>query len=114
MRISIDLDGTICALKRADQEYDEVEPLPGAQKTIARLRSDGHVVIINTARRMRTHNGNVGAVVAEIGKATIDWLQKHQIGYDEIHFGKPYADIYLDDLAVRFNGDWTDFEKWIK
>ena len=33
---------------------------------------------------------------------TLDWLDITRIAYDEIHFGKPHADIYLDDNAMRF------------
>lgn len=50
---------------------------------------------------MKTHQGNVGAVVADISKITIDTLEKFQIPYDELYFGKPYADFYVDDLAVN-------------
>ena len=28
--------------------------------------------------------------------------QRHEIEYDEIHFGKPHAQIYIDDNALRF------------
>ncbi len=34
------------------------------------------------------------------------WLARHAIEYDEIHFGKPHADVYLDDNAVRFEA-WS-------
>ncbi len=56
---------------------------------------------------MKTCEGNVGKVVAKQGKATIEWLEKNNVPYDELVFGKPYADIYIDDLAHRFEG-WDD------
>ena len=37
---------------------------------------------------MRTHGHNVGAVVADIGMLTMNWLAEHDIPYDEINFGK--------------------------
>jgi DevC protein len=52
---------------------------------------------------MKTHKGNVGAIVADIGRITLDTLDKFDIPYDEIHFGKPYANFYIDDLAVNAN-----------
>jgi hypothetical protein len=52
---------------------------------------------------MKTHKGNVGAIVADIGKVTFESLDKFDIPYDEIHFGKPYANFYVDDLAVNAN-----------
>ena len=54
---------------------------------------------------MRTHSGNTAKVIADIGKTTLDWLAKYDIPYDEIMFGKPWADIYIDDNAFRFT-DW--------
>jgi hypothetical protein len=52
---------------------------------------------------MKTHNGNVGTIIADIGKITFESLDKFDIPYDEIHFGKPYANFYIDDLAVNAN-----------
>jgi hypothetical protein len=50
---------------------------------------------------MKTHKGNVSKVVADIGEVTIDTLKKFNIQYDELCFGKPYADFYIDDLAIN-------------
>ncbi|MEO6436329.1 MAG: hypothetical protein ABIP55_11305, partial [Tepidisphaeraceae bacterium] len=74
----------------------------GAAQKLAALRKAGHCVILLTARHMKTCQGNVGMVIARQGKLTLDWLAKHGIEYDEIHFGKPHADIYIDDNALRF------------
>ncbi|HEV3415886.1 MAG TPA: hypothetical protein VG056_03715, partial [Pirellulales bacterium] len=41
---------------------------------------------------------------ARQGAVTLQWLAQHGIEYDEIHFGKPHADVYIDDNAVRFEG----------
>ena len=49
---------------------------------------------------MRTHHGNVGAVIADIGATTIESLRRYGIPYHELCFGKPYAQFYIDDLAV--------------
>jgi capsule biosynthesis phosphatase len=104
MRIAIDLDGTICNLKKPGQSYGEVLPNRLAVERLRQLRSAGHQIIILTARHMKTCDGNVSDVVARVGKITLDWLARHEIPYDEIHFGKPYADVYLDDLGERFAG----------
>jgi hypothetical protein len=50
---------------------------------------------------MKTHNGNIGSVISDIGKITFDTLDKFKIPYDEIYFGKPYAHFYIDDLAIN-------------
>jgi aminoglycoside phosphotransferase len=57
---------------------------------------------------MKTHNGNIGKIYADIGKITFDTLDKFNIPYDEIYFGKPYADIYIDDNAINC---FDDIEK---
>lgn len=49
---------------------------------------------------MRTHCGNIGAVVRDIGMITMQQLADLGIEYDELHFGKPWAHLYIDDLAV--------------
>jgi capsule biosynthesis phosphatase len=103
VKIVIDLDGTICPIKEPHQTYAEVEPMPGAQERIRQLRAAGHYVIIQTARNMATRGSNVGAVMKHVGKITLDWLERHGIEYDEIYFGKPNADVYIDDRALRFS-----------
>lgn len=102
MRICVDLDGVVCRLRDPDQTYAELEPVPGAIEKLRALRDAGHYVILLTARHMQTCEGNVGQVVARQGLTTMQWLDRHGIEYDELHFGKPHADVYLDDNAVRF------------
>jgi capsule biosynthesis phosphatase len=102
MRLCIDLDGVVCELRKEGQAYADLQPVPGAAEKLGALRQAGHYVILLTARHMKTCSGNVGMVIARQGKVTLDWLDRHAIEYDEIHFGKPHADIYIDDNALRF------------
>jgi hypothetical protein len=46
-------------------------------------------------------------VMARQGKTLFDWLTQHDLPYDEIWFGKPHADVYLDDNGFRFT-NWND------
>ncbi|MCC6132332.1 MAG: capsular biosynthesis protein [Acidobacteria bacterium] len=103
----MDLDGVICELRQEGLSYDELRPLPGAAEKLAALRAAGHTIIIQTARHMKTCGGNVGRVIAKQGLTTLRWLERHEIQYDELHFGKPHADIYIDDNAFRFVR-WAD------
>jgi capsule biosynthesis phosphatase len=107
MRIVIDLDGTICPIKKEHQHYSDLEPLPGAVEKIVEIKELGHYIIIMTARNMATQEANLGKVMKNIGKVTLDWLEKHKIPFDEIHFGKPNAHLYIDDRAFRFNS-WDE------
>lgn len=102
MRICIDLDGVISTLKKEGETYADVLPMDGAKEKIKQLRENGHYVMIFTARHMKTCDGNVAKVIARVGKITLDWLEKYGIEYDEILFGKPWADVYIDDNAFRF------------
>lgn len=103
MRIVIDLDGVICKLKKPSESYSDVEPNEGIIELLKGLKDQGHVIIIYTARHMKTCKGNVNEVINKIGKITEDWLKKWNVPYDELHYGKPHADIYIDDLAITFN-----------
>ena len=104
MRIVIDLDGTICPIRQSSESYSDLKPLPGAIEKINNLKEAGHYIIISTARNMGTQSANLGKVMKNIGKITLDWLEKYEIKYDEIYFGKPNAEIYIDDRAFRFEG----------
>lgn len=110
MRICFDLDGTICYTRKENESYSDVEPIPGAIETLRKLKTDGHYIIIHTARHVKTCNNNLGMIVAKQGKTLFDWLDKHQIPYDEIWFGKPLADLYVDDKGLKFNS-WVEIDK---
>lgn len=109
MRICIDLDGVICELRKKDEKYEDLMPINKAINKIKELKNNNHYIIIYTARRMKTHNANIAKVVADIGKTTLDWLEKYDIPYDEIIFGKPWANIYIDDNAYRFD-NWESIK----
>lgn len=108
-RICLDLDGVIASFKKEGQTYADVLPIEGAVEKVNGLREAGHYIIIQTARHMKTCKGNVGLVNARITKMTLQWLDDHGIQYDEIYFGKPWANIYIDDNAFRFN-NWNDID----
>lgn len=110
MRIVIDLDGTICPIKKSGETYDALPILPGAAERIKELKANGHYIIIQTARNMATQESNLGKVLKNVGKITLDWLERNNVEYDEIYFGKPNGNIYIDDRAFRFGG-WETLTK---
>ena len=101
LRICFDFDNTLVSYPTIPGDYYSVEPIQRNINFLKLLHSLGHTIIIHTARRMKTHGGNVGRVVADISRVTLDTLDKFDIPYDEIYFGKPYANFYIDDLAVN-------------
>ena len=103
MRIVFDLDGVICELKKPSESYSEVIPKKKVIQKMRDLKEEGHYLIIHTGRHMRTCEGDVGKVIKKVGKVTEDWLEKSKVTYDELVFGKPYADMYIDDLGIEFS-----------
>jgi capsule biosynthesis phosphatase len=109
LRFCFDLDNTLVTYPKIHGDYSTVEPIWRNINYVKFLKKLGHTIIVYTARRMRTHNGNIGALVSDIGKVTIETLEKYQIPHDEIVFGKPYANFYVDDLAVNANAQIDKF-----
>lgn len=103
MKICIDVDGVICRLKRGQETYADILPIDGAQAKLRALKDAGHYLVLYTARHMKTCDSNVGLVLARQAKTLLDWLEEYKIPYDEIYFGKPHADVYIDDNAYRFS-----------
>jgi capsule biosynthesis phosphatase len=103
LRICFDLDNTLVSYPTVAGDYSTVKPINRNVMLLRKLKSDGHEIIIYTARRMKTHNGNIGKVIKDIARITIDTLEKLNIEYDELIFGKPIADIYIDDRAINPN-----------
>jgi capsule biosynthesis phosphatase len=102
--IVVDLDGTICPVKSPEQEYEDLLPYPDMIRKLYEYRAAGFHIILYTSRNMRTYGGNMGLITAKTAKMTMEWLDRHQVPYDEIHFGKPWASrigFYVDDRAIR-------------
>jgi len=101
-RLIVDLDGTLTTANTSD--YKNVLP---REDVIARLREykdKGFDITISTARNMRTYEGNVGKINIHTLPTITEWLDKHNVPYDEILVGKPWCGhegFYIDDRAVR-------------
>jgi len=101
LRFCFDLDNTLVSFPTVKDDYTTVEPIHKNIQFLRYLKEMNHTIIIYTARRMKTHNGNIGKIIADVGKITLDTLDSFAIPFDEIYFGKPNADIYIDDLALN-------------
>jgi len=100
-RICFDLDNTLVTFPEIKNDYSTVKPIIKNIKFLNFLHSQGHYIIIYTARRMRTHKGDIRKVKNEIEKLTINQLKVFKIKYHELVFGKPYANFYIDDLSIN-------------
>lgn len=101
LRVCFDLDNTLVTVPSVAGDYSTVKPLHENIVLCQEMKKMGHTIIIYTARRMRTHSGNLGRVMADIAGVTLDNLRNFDIPFDEIYFGKPYADIYIDDKSIN-------------
>lgn len=100
-RFCFDLDNTLVTYPTVPGDYTTVQPKWDNIRLVQQLKASGHYIIIQTARRMNTMQGNMGSVIKDIGLLTLKSLDDMMIPYDEIHFGKPYAHVYVDDLGVN-------------
>jgi capsule biosynthesis phosphatase len=100
----LDVDGTLCEIKREGQAYCDVRPITETLALVRDYKRQGFHIILSTSRNMRTHGGNIGRLNADTLKTLIEWLDRHEVPYDEIHVGKPWpgkGGFYVDDHAIR-------------
>ncbi len=88
--ICFDLDGTICTNTGGD--YEAAEPCRWAIERINRLAQAGHRIVIFTAR------GTASGIDWE--ELTRAQLARWEVSHDELVFGKPSADVYVDDRTI--------------
>ncbi|KAH6713398.1 capsule biosynthesis phosphatase [Leptodontidium sp. MPI-SDFR-AT-0119] len=112
-RFCFDLDMTLVGVPAVSGDYSTCPPIWKNIRLVQQLHKAGHHIIIQTARRMRTHQGNVGAILKDVGPVTFEQLERYEIPYHDIHFGKPWADVYVDDLAVNANLDTMKEIGWL-
>jgi capsule biosynthesis phosphatase len=99
MRYCFDIDGVIFEISKNYQEYI---PIKKTIKFINELKLKNYTIILYTARKMKTYKGNIGVVNKNIVEETLKQLRVNNVEYDEIFFGKPAADYYIDDKAINF------------
>lgn len=116
--IVMDIDGTLCPIKRPHQRYEELIPFPEMVAKLIEYKKAGFHIILYTARNMRTYSGNIGMIQAKTADFTMAWLKNYNIPYDEIHYGKPWQGrrgFYVDDKTIRPDEFLSlDYKKIIK
>ena len=99
----MDIDGTLCVNDRT-VSYNELAPNDVVLDKLKEYKAKGFYVILYTSRNMRTHGGNIGRINAQPAKILLNWLDRSEVPYDEIHYGKPWCGrrgFYVDDKAIR-------------
>jgi len=98
------VDGTLCPIKKKDERYEDLTPYREMADQIRRYHEAGAKIILFTSRNMNSYGGNLGLINKHTAKTLFSWLEKWQIPYDEILFGKPWPGhngFYVDDRTVR-------------
>ena len=99
-----DIDGTICPIKKSDVKYEDLIPYSEIVDKIKYYHQNGAKIILFTSRNMNSYNSNIGLINKNTAKILLDWLEKWQIPYDEIIYGKPWPGhkgFYVDDRTIR-------------
>ncbi|MRI34326.1 capsular biosynthesis protein [Endozoicomonas sp. OPT23] len=101
-KLIVDLDGTLTLSDTSD--YLNVAPNREVIDKLKDYKDNGFEIVISTARNMRTFEGNIGKINIHTLPVITNWLDKHDVPYDEIIVGKPWCGFegfYIDDKAVR-------------
>lgn len=104
-KIIIDLDGTL-TIAAQNEPYEDRRPNIGVVKKLIDFKNLGYTIVVFTSRNMRTYEGNLGKINIFTLPLILDWLNKHEIPFDEVIVGKPWCGhdgFYVDDRAVRPN-----------
>lgn len=98
--LAIDMDGTLLKYDgwKGDAHYGE--PNPGMREVLQKVRDAGWLIVIWTTR------GSDGAIRNHLAKHNIpfDYVNKNP-GGPPSKSPKIFADVYLDDRAIRFEGE---------
>ena len=96
MKYVFDLDGTLCT---HEKNYNDAMPIVDRIYQVNCLFESGHTIVVFTARGYETK--------IDWEEITVLQLKAWGLKYHELLFGKPSADFYIDDKAIKD----TDF-KW--
>jgi len=119
--ICVDLDGTILIYKRGWCEEGKFgKVIPGVKYWLGRLIKDGWWVIIYTVRN--TNKVKETLIFNGIRKGVhYSAINQRKGVIQGTYRGKIGADVYLDDRAVQFKGNWqkaykeiSKFKSWIE
>lgn len=115
--VCIDLDGTLIHYEEWQGEEHFGLLLPGASDATKILHEKGWYIIIYTTRA----NKSILTKFLSDNKIEFDAINENPYQPQNAKGGKPIADVYVDDRALCFKGNWqqtvkeiTEFKPWEK
>lgn len=99
MRIVFDIDDTIS--RHINGDYANAIPDLEVIDKINTLYDEGIEIYLYTARGMLSCKGNLDLIKEKNEEILIDWLSRYKVKYHQLIFGKPLADLYVDDKAMN-------------
>ena len=112
MRIVFDIDDTICDNNFRD--YGHEIPFENVINKINKLYNEGHYIILYTSRGMISCNNDINKILKKYDINLREWLKNHNVKYHELVFGKPIADLYVDDKCMNvqefLNAEFKDLK----
>ena len=99
-----DIDGTLCPIKKKEEKYEDLIPYNNIVEKLRYYHENGAKIVLFTSRNMNSYNGNIGLINKNTAKILLNWLDKWNIPYDEIIYGKPWPGkkgFYIDDRTIR-------------
>ena len=104
--VCVDIDDTISFTTNRD--FENAEPNQPMIDKINAFHNAGWKIILATARGAKSCK-TIEERIKKYDKITRKWLKKHHVEYDELIFGKPNADFYIDDKNISIN-EFLDFK----
>jgi len=98
---AFDLDGVLATLVPGN-DYRRAQPYPAAIALLSRLHAAGNRIVVYTARGSQTG--------LDWRAVTREQLRSWGVAHDEVHFGKPAADYYVDDRMISL----SSLQAWIQ
>lgn len=100
----LDIDGTLCPIKKKEEKYEDLVPYENIVSKLRFYKEKGAYIVLFTSRNMNSYGGNIGMINKNTARILLNWLDKWNIPYDEIIYGKPWPGhkgFYIDDRTVR-------------
>lgn len=110
MRLVIDLDDTISV--HYNRDFEHARPVMETIEKIRQMKQDGWEIVVYSARGQNSCKGDLALIEQRNREQVERWLRGHKVPFDELRFGKPLGDVYVDDKGISLQDFYAqDFSK---